>query len=93
MIDSMEMNYGVSWVLQVVRPHPLESICLSTQFNLHTLSEFSPSPRAPCYPVLTGSEAGSWVAALGAGVLLDVVRRASTATAQRVRLIVALSKA
>lgn len=43
--------------------------------------------------ILTGTQLGRWVSALGALGLLDVVRRASATTAQRVRLITALSKA
>lgn len=43
--------------------------------------------------VLTGAQTSRWVSTLRASVLLDVVRRPATTTAQRVRLIVALSKA
>lgn len=42
--------------------------------------------------ILTGTQLGSRVSALGALGLLDMVRRASAPTAQRVRLIAALSK-
>lgn len=42
---------------------------------------------------LTGPETSRWVSALRASVLLDVVRGPATTTAQRVRLVVALSKA